>query len=108
MSRIYGGFHFRFDNEQGKETGGRIGDYVSANFLLPDAVLPLVRVEGLRNGAPLLRVHGRPGTVCELQASENLTVWEPVVRATAEVGGMAFLDSEARSRTMRFYRVVEE
>lgn len=45
MSRIYGGFHYMFDNVQGKATGKQVGDYVSANFLLPNDALPRVRLE---------------------------------------------------------------
>lgn len=33
MSRIYGGIHFQFDNEDGKLTGYAIGDYVAGNYL---------------------------------------------------------------------------
>lgn len=33
MSRIYGGIHFSFDNVQGKASGQRIGEYVTAHFL---------------------------------------------------------------------------
>jgi hypothetical protein len=33
MSRIYGGIHFQFDNEDGKATGAQIGDYVTTNYL---------------------------------------------------------------------------
>jgi len=40
MSRLYGGIHFPFDNTEGKRSGGLVGDYVSANFLLPVSSLP--------------------------------------------------------------------
>jgi hypothetical protein len=33
-SRLYGGIHFRFDNEDGYTTGTALGEYVAANFLL--------------------------------------------------------------------------
>jgi hypothetical protein len=33
MSRIYGGIHFQFDNEDGKIVGAQIGEYVTANYL---------------------------------------------------------------------------
>ena len=35
MSRIYAGIHFRFDNEAGLESGGRLGLAVAQNFLKP-------------------------------------------------------------------------
>src|SRR5205085_5542950 len=31
-SRMYGGIHFRFDNEDGLAAGGKVGQYVAANF----------------------------------------------------------------------------
>jgi hypothetical protein len=31
-SRMYGGIHFRFDNEDGLAAGGNVGQYVAANF----------------------------------------------------------------------------
>ena len=33
-SRLYGGIHFRFDNDDGYTTGTAVGEYVAANFLL--------------------------------------------------------------------------
>src|SRR5678816_1007516 len=78
MSRIYGGFHFMFDNIYGKSTGKQIGDYVSANFLLPNDVLPLARVERFKEGAPLVRVHGHLGRQCVLEVSADLTHWLPI------------------------------
>lgn len=35
MSRIYGGIHFQFSNEQGLTAGRDLGQYVFANFLTP-------------------------------------------------------------------------
>lgn len=46
MSRIYGGVHFAFNNVEGRRSGGLIGDYVSANFLLPINSLPHGRQPG--------------------------------------------------------------
>lgn len=39
QSRIYGGIHWQFDNIDGLESGGALGQYVADNFLLP-AVQP--------------------------------------------------------------------
>ncbi len=33
-SRLYGGIHWRFDNEDGLSTGTELGEFVAANFLL--------------------------------------------------------------------------
>ncbi len=37
MSRIYGGIHWSFDNRDGLEFGGKIGEYVSKNHFQPIA-----------------------------------------------------------------------
>ncbi|MCC7377076.1 MAG: vanadium-dependent haloperoxidase [Verrucomicrobiales bacterium] len=108
MSRIYGGFHYMFDNVQGKITGGAIGDYVFANYLLPESALPGLHIEGLTNGAPILRIHGHVGTPCEVQATENFDQgWTTISTGTAEPGGISFVDTAARASRQRFYRVVE-
>ena len=35
-SRMFGGIHFRFDNEDGLKAGGKLGEYVAANFFKPE------------------------------------------------------------------------
>jgi hypothetical protein len=35
MSRIYGGIHFRFDNEAGQQAGRKVAEFVFANFMTP-------------------------------------------------------------------------
>jgi hypothetical protein len=107
MSRIYGGFHFMFDNIYGKSTGKQVGDYVSANFLLPNDVLPLARVEGFKNGAPLVRVHGHIGHTCILEASTDLVQWQGISTNQSVVGGMLISDSRVITQAFRFYRVRE-
>jgi MYXO-CTERM domain-containing protein len=49
-SRIYGGIHFRFDNEQGLALGKAIGEYVVANALLPADDLGSGGVGGAEGG----------------------------------------------------------
>jgi hypothetical protein len=34
-SRIYGGIHYRFDNEAGQTAGRAVAEYVFANFMTP-------------------------------------------------------------------------
>lgn len=108
MSRIYGGFHYQFDNAQGKESGRKIGDFVSANFLLPHEILPLARLEGFQNGSPRVRVHGQVGRTCVLEASSDLVRWSGVATNQAVVGGWLVLDRRGGGAAECFYRVREE
>lgn len=107
MSRIYGGFHYMFDNVQGKATGGKIGDYVSANFLLSNEALPLLRVEGFKDGAPLVRVHGHVGRPCVLEASTDLGQWLPISTNQSVAGGTLLEDRRGAGQSLQFYRVRE-
>ncbi len=108
MSRIYGGFHYMFDNVQGKNTGRAIGDYVSANFLLPNDALPLVRMEGFKLGAPLVRVHGHADRQLVLEASADLGQWIPISTNRAVTGGVLIEDNHPAMAALRFYRVSEQ
>ena len=106
-SRIYGGIHFEFDNREGKASGARIGDYVAANFLLPNDRLPSLRLERIVNGIPELRIHGHVDAVFVLEASSDLGHWLPIATNTAVVGGTMLKDSNAHNFSARFYRIVE-
>lgn len=107
MSRIYGGIHFQFDNTAGKGCGRQIADYVSANFLLPSSLLPLVRIEGFSNGAPRLRVHGHLGCSWVLESTTDFTNWRPLCTNSAVPGGTMLSDEMAGTQPLCFYRVVE-
>jgi len=108
MSRIYGGIHFQFDNIEGKRCGERIGNYVSANFLLPNERLPAVRLEGMSSGIPRVRVHARIGANVILQASTDLVKWKPISTNAAAIGGVFIDDVSAATNSARFYRPVEQ
>jgi hypothetical protein len=103
MSRIYGGIHFSFDNAAGKECGGKIGDFVSANFLLSNTELPLVRIEKTAASGCVLRLHGIVGRSYVLEASSDLRAWTPLSTNIAVSGGMMRRDPDSESR--RFYRL---
>jgi hypothetical protein len=107
MSRIYGGFHFQFDNLAGKATGKLVGDYIFANFLLPDARLPLLTIESAAAGQVQLRMHGHIGHDCVTEASPDLAGWLPISTNTAVVGGVLVADPDAPGQARRFYRVRE-
>jgi hypothetical protein len=107
MSRVYGGIHFQFDNEAGKRCGQLIGDYISKNFLLVNAELPKVQIEGFSNAVPLLRIHGRIGENCILERSSNLVDWQPIATNSPVQGGTVVCDTSSTSATSRFYMVTE-
>lgn len=107
MSRIYGGIHFQFDNTEGKACGKKIGDYVSANFLLPNDALPVVRVEAFTNASPVLRVHAHFNTAFVVQASPDLRTWQPLSTNSAAAGGVLIGDNLAQQWAARYYRAVE-
>lgn len=105
MSRIYGGIHFSFDNIEGKKSGREIGEFVSANYLLPLGKLPLVALETL-NGSATLRVHAEPGATVIAEASEDLHTWTPLSTNIAVSGGVEIIESS--SRLARFYRARQQ
>lgn len=107
MSRIYGGIHFQFDNQVGKASGKKIGDYVSENYLLPNTVLPFLRLTGFSNGVPRVQIHGHVGASFILQASTNLVDWQSIWTNNAASGGVVFSDANGFGGPSRFYRVVE-
>jgi hypothetical protein len=106
MSRIYGGIHFPFDNEEGKRSGGLIGDYVSGNFLLPIDSLPRIRLDSLTDGTPAFRIHGFIGSPASLESSTDLRNWIPVATETARVGGFSISPAvTSTTNATHFYRV---
>ncbi len=105
MSRIYGGIHFQFANREGKLSGARVARYVVANYLLPDAALPLVHIEQHSPAGTRLRLHGHLGRTCVLEASTDLRTWSPIATNVAVAGGCRVEDAAAGPH--RFYRVVE-
>lgn len=104
ISRIYGGIHFAFDNVEGKKSGGRIGDYVFANFLLPVDSLPQLRLEDPDSSAPTLRVHGFIEGVTSLESSTDLLHWTPVQSTNAPVGGFAVALKPGAGAGPTYYR----
>jgi hypothetical protein len=107
MSRIYGGIHYSFDNVAGKRTGALVANYVSANFLLPNNSLPLIRPDTVDAGLPRFRVHGHIGATVIVDSSDDLKVWRPVATNSAVSGGFLLRDSAAKDRAARFYRARE-
>jgi hypothetical protein len=106
-SRIYGGIHFEFDNRQGKRTGQAVAEYVVSNYLLPNNRLPEIRLDSMAAGTPQLRVQGRVGIPCVVQASSDLAHWQALSTNIAAVGGVLVTDPHAAGVPARFYRAVE-
>lgn len=88
MSRIYGGIHFPFDNTSGKSSGKKIGNYVTANFLLPNERLPLLQVDGVGDRPDTLHLHGHIGSQMILETSADLIEWRPISTNAAVAGGV--------------------
>ena len=86
MSRIYGGIHFSFDNVAGKKCGRKIGEFVSANYLLPLDTLPKVVINNLAD--PAVRVHASQGVTVITDVSDDLVNWRPVSTNLAVTGGV--------------------
>jgi hypothetical protein len=109
MSRIYAGTHFQFSNRDGKTCGRRIGDYVTANFLLPNNRLPLLVPDGAStNHVPVFRLHGHIGATCVLDASTDLVHWQSISTNLAVCGGLPVVDVAPMTSAIRFYRAREE
>jgi hypothetical protein len=107
MSRIYGGFHYSFDNVEGKKMGGKIGDYVWDHFLLSNDTLPRARVEGLAQDGVQVRIQGRIGRRLVLHTSTDLVHWQAIATNQAVAGGVV-LRVNAGGQPLQFYRVQED
>jgi hypothetical protein len=59
---------------------------------------------GLGPGGFKLRLTGQVGVTFELQRSEDLVMWLPLVNQTQTNQTIEFLDSEAGDASRRFYR----
>lgn len=70
-SRLYGGIHFRFDNEDGYDSGFDLGQFVADNFLQPQLQQPTVDVvDGVMT---ILGTQGRD-VIAVLRAGSRLRV----------------------------------
>ena len=92
LSRIYGGIHFEFANREGKRSGAKVAQFIASNWLLPLDQLPLVRLEGVIDGHPQLRVHGIEDSLVRVESSTNLRDWSTLGEITAIPGGVELID----------------
>ncbi len=107
LSRIYGGFHFIFDDEHSQTSGAKVAAFVSANYLLANESLPAWRIEGTRYGVPLVRFHGRVGRTYVIEFSTNLENWLPIATEQAVSGGRLLENLDAIGATHWFFRARE-
>jgi hypothetical protein len=105
MSRIYGGIHYSFDNVAGKKCGLVIANHVSANYLLPNSMLPTIVIEAAESGSARVRVHAAAGTGFTLEGSDDLIAWRTVSAGTAALGGTLIGDMAGSGLRARFYRL---
>jgi hypothetical protein len=75
-----------------------------------DAIPPLVEWQGFGPDKRYasLRIHGEPGVIVELQASEDLQSWATIAAAVVPADGspVNFRDPDADPAGVRFYRAV--
>lgn len=107
LSRIYGGFHFTFDDVYGQASGAKVADFVSANFLLANHSLPTLRIERFREGTPHVRLHDLVGHTYVIEVSADLKDWLPISTDQVVPGGLLVEDRDATGTTPRFYRARE-
>jgi hypothetical protein len=66
---------------------------------------PQIKILGVLNGAPTLRVLGLADNRFAMEASTNLTSWLALKTNTTTAGSFDFVDDKATNLNRRFYRV---
>ena len=107
LSRIYGGFHFSFDDTQGKASGAKVADFVSANYLLAIDPRPTLQIEGFGEGKMLVRLLGQVGRTYELEVSSDLENWQSISTSEAIPDGVLVEVPNPTEAEARFYRAHE-
>ena len=102
MSRIYGGIHYIFSDNDGLATGKAIGNYVFSRFMLPVVAPPKVGpIELNAIGEVRIPVNGSPNQTYVLEASPDLRHWAPV--ATNNVP-FTYIEEAGNQGNGRFFR----
>jgi uncharacterized delta-60 repeat protein len=63
-------------------------------------------IKRLTNGTVRLQLSGEPGRNYGIEASANLTLWDPLATNSSPIGLWEFVDATAASVPQRFYRTV--
>jgi membrane-associated phospholipid phosphatase len=94
QSRIYGGIHYQFDNQEALTSGDALGNYIAHNFLTPvDALLAAAAPGRVRNTAI------RPNQV-EPLLTEALSRWQAIGIDTAALGDIRIRIADLGGRTL--------
>lgn len=102
MSRIYGGIHYPFSDDDGLATGKAIGNYVFSHFMVP--IAGPARVGGLAldpGGDVRIQVSGSPNQRYVLETSADLRNWAPAVTNTVPFTYVEPVGTEGNGRFFR-------
>lgn len=88
----------------------RRADFMVSKASAPGAPISIPRLTALEatphGDAKLMLIGGQPGTVMDLEVSEDMTTWRRIGRMAMNGQPLLQLDTDAASSTRRFYRVV--
>lgn len=107
LSRIYGGIHYDFSNRDGKTSGRKVGQFIMANYLLPNDALPALAWESLAPPVRQLRLHGHVGQPIVLEATGDFATWAGILTNLAKPGGVAWAVPLAEQECL-FFRLRED
>lgn len=107
ISRLFGGIHWNFANQQAQAAGRRIGQQVVDYFLQPMTALQFSQVHRTDAGTQL-EVQAEPFQTYAIRASSDLETWETIAVISAADGLLRFTDVNAADEQLRFYVAVEQ
>lgn len=107
VSRLFGGIHWNFANQQAQAVGRRIAHQIMDYFLQPLTALQFSHITRSPAGTQL-EVQGEPFTTYAIRASSDLETWETIAVISAADGLLRFTDVNAADEQLRFYVAVEQ
>ncbi len=107
MSRIYGGIHFQSANRDGKTCGTKVGQYITANYLLPNDSLPTLAFGSRPPATLLIHLHGQVGTALILESTPDCLIWTAISTNLAQSGGV-HLQLETSDPSPHFFRIRQQ
>lgn len=106
ISRIFGGIHWNFANQQAQAAGFRLGHQILSHLLQPMSALQFTHIAHA-GGVTRIEARVEPGRSYAIRASSDLNTWETLAVASSEDGVLAFTDPNAAPGRLRFYVVAE-